>query len=121
MARQSTNRQIAINDEFDSVVKGASKAVSDIVRETARVRLLVVFLHDNLLNTKGDLLEGDRIDLRDSLVPLRSQVQDSLDEIDALFSISDDNLATWQANFDAYLLANETVLDEALDFFPKVS
>lgn len=120
MSIQSTKRAIAISSEFDSVTKQSASVVSKLVSQTALVKLFVVFLHDNLLNNKDDLSEGDRIDLRNSLVPLRPQIQESLNEIDALFAIHDDDLAKWQANFDDYLVANPAVLEEALNRFPKV-
>ena len=120
MSRQATKRANAINSEFDSVTKESASVVSKPVSQTPLVKLFVVFLHENLLNNKTDMSEGDRVDLRDALVPLRPQIQDSLAEIDALFAIHDDDLSEWQANFNTYLAANPTVLDEALNRFPKV-
>ena len=121
MSKQSTKRENAIVTDFDGLEKSAAKAVSDLVKQTALLKLLVVFMHDNLLNNKGDLSEGDRLDLRDALVPLYPQIQSSLDEITAIFDIHDDDPIVWQANLDAYIAANPTILAEALDRFPKVS
>lgn len=120
MSIQTTKRAIAINLEFDSITKDSSVAVSKLVSQTALVKMFVVFLHDNLLNNKTDMSEGDRIDLRDALVPLRPQIQEALAEIDSLFAIHDDDAAIWQANFETYLAANPAVLNEALNRFPKV-
>lgn len=120
MSKQITRRANAIIKDFDSMEAGAAKAVSDLVSQTAIVKVLIVFLHDNLLNDKGDLSEGDRLDTRESLVPLYPQIQDSLAELTAIFEIYNDDKATWQANFDAYLIANPSILEEALNRFPKV-
>lgn len=120
MSKQSTKRAMAINSDFDALEKKAASVVSDLVSQTAVAKILIVFLHDNLLNNKNDLSEGDRVDTRNALVPLYPQIQESLAEIEALFNIHDDDLVTWQSNFDAYLLANPTVLEEALNRFPKV-
>lgn len=121
MSKQSTKREIAIAKDSDDIENGAAKAVSDLVKYTALVKLHVVFLHDNLLNNKGDLSEGDRVDTRNLLVPLYPQVSDCLAEIESLFNIYNADLATWQANFDAYLIDNPTTLDEALSRFPTVT
>lgn len=120
MSKQTAKRENAIVTDFDSLEKNAAKAVSDLVTQTAILKILIVFLHDNLLNNKTDLSEGDRVDLRNSLVPLYPQIQNSLEEITAIFNIHDDDVVTWKANFDAYLVTNPTVLDEALNRFPKV-
>tara|TARA_R110002096_G_C14549695_1_gene719120 strand:+ start:67 stop:432 length:366 start_codon:yes stop_codon:yes gene_type:complete len=120
MSRQITKRANAIDKEFDLIVKDSSSAVSKLVSQTAAARLFIVFLHDNLLSSKGDISEGDRIDLRDGLVPLYPQIEECLTEIASLFSIHDDDPAVWQANFDTYLVNNPAVLDEALNRFPKV-
>ena len=120
MSKQSTKRENAIVTDFDGLEKSAAKAVSDLVGQTALLKVLIVFMHDNLLAAKGDLSEGDRLDLRDALVPLYPQIQNSLDEITAIFNIHDDDPVVWQSNLDAYLIANPTVLTEALNRFPKV-
>ena len=120
MSKQSTKRENAIVTDFDGLEKSAAKAVSDLVTQTALLKLLVVFMHDNLLNNKGDLSEGDRLDLRDALVPLYPQIQTSLDEITAIFNIHNDDVDVWRTNLDAYLIANPTILNEALNRFPKV-
>ena len=120
MSKQSTKRANAIIKDFDALETTAATVVSNLVAQTAIAKVLIVFLHDNLLNNKDDLSEGDRVDTRDALVPLYPQIQESLAEIEALFNIHNDDLTTWQSNFDAYLLANPTVLEEALNRFPKV-
>ena len=120
MSIQETKRKNAIEKEFDSAPREAQTAVSKLVTETARIRLLIIFLHHSLLSNTGEVSEGDRLDVRDSLVPLYPQIQDALADITALFNIHDDNNATWQANLDAYLLANPTVLSEALSRYPAV-
>ena len=118
MSKQSTKRENAIVTDFDGLEKSAAKAVSDLVTQTSLLKVLIVFLHDNLLNAKGDLSEGDRLDLRDALVPLYPQIQTSLDEITAIFDIHDDDVNVWQSNLDAYLAANPTILEEAMNRFP---
>ena len=118
MSRRELKRQEAIYKEFDSVVKNASRAVSELVKETSVLKLFVVFLHDNLLNAKGDMTESDRVDLKNELVPLYPQLQNNLAELTALFDIYSDDPATWQANLDTYLVANPTLLDEAINRFP---
>ena len=120
MSKQSRERESAIDQEFDSTVKNAQNTVSNLVKHTAAAKLFFTFIHDNLLNNKGDLSQGDRKDLRAALTPLYPQIQASLAEITAIFNIYNDDLTVWQANFDAYLLANPTILDEALNRFPKV-
>lgn len=120
MSLQQTDRTNAIIKERDSVTKGAAGAVSELVNQTALARLYIVFLHDNLLNNKGDMSDGDRLALRAALAPHHPQIQSSLAEIESLLSIHNDDKATWQANFDTYLATNPTVLNEALNRFPKV-
>ena len=118
MSKRETKRKNTIVAEFDGLEKTAAKAVSDLVAQTALLKVLIVFLHDNLLNAKGDLSEGDRLDLRDTLVPLYPQIQNSLDEITAIFNIHDDDVSVWRANLDAYLVVNPTILEEAINRFP---
>lgn len=118
MSKRETKRKNAIAADFDGLEKNAAKAVSDLITQTALLKVLIVFLHDNLLNTKGDLSEGDRIDLRDALVPLYPQIQTALVDITDIFNIHDDDVATWQANLDAYTTANPDVLTQALQRFP---
>ena len=120
MSLQQADRINAIIKERDSVNTDSAKAVSELVRNVARARVYIVFLHHNLLNNIGDMSEGDRTALRASLVPLHPQIQASIDEIESLMGIHSDDSATWQSNFDNYLLANPTVLNEALSYFPKV-
>ena len=120
MSRQATNRAVAINKEFESIVKKSNSVVSELERQTAEVKLFVTFLHDNLLGNKGDLSEGDRVDLRDAIVPLYPKIQAALSEVEAMFNIHDDDAATWTANFETYKAANPGTLTEALDRFPKV-
>ena len=120
MSRREIKRQDAIYSEFDSVVKKSASSVSELLKETAVLKLFVVFLHDNLLGSKGDVTESDRVDLKNELVPLYPQLQANLAELTALFNIYDDDPATWQSNFDAYLAANPTLLAEALGRFPAV-
>ena len=121
MSRQSTKRDNAISKDFDDVERQAAGVVSNLVKQVAVVKILIVFLHDNLLNSKGDLTEGDRLTTRDALVPLYSQIQGALSEITELFNIHDDDVAVWQSNFNAYLAANPTLLAEALGRYPEVS
>ncbi len=118
MSKRDTKRKNAIMDDFDGLEKNAAKAVSDLVSQTALLKVLIVFLHDNLLSAKGDLSEGDRIDLRDALVPLYSQIQEALIDITDIFNIHDDDIVTWQTNLDAYTAANPDVLTQALERFP---
>ena len=120
MSRRSTKRANAINSEFDSIVSEANKAVSNLVKQVALVKIFTVFMHDNLLNDKGDLSEGDRVDLRDGLVPLYPQIQTALTEITELFNIHDSDNAVWRSNLDSYLADNPSALTEALNRFPKV-
>ena len=121
MSRQSTKRANAISKDFDEVEAQSAVAVSNLVKQVNTVKLLVVFLHDNLLSAKGDLTEGDRLTTRDALAPLYPQVQQALTDISALFDIHDDDVVIWQANLDAYLAANPTLLMEALGRYPEVS
>jgi len=120
MSNQTTKRSNAIVKDFDALEKDCASAVASLVKQTALLKVLIVFLHDNLLNDKGDMSEGDRLDTRSALLPLYPQIQDSLVEITKIFEIYDDDKATWQANLNAYLVANPTILDEALNRFPKV-
>tara|TARA_R110000824_G_scaffold244196_1_gene432929 strand:- start:1053 stop:1418 length:366 start_codon:yes stop_codon:yes gene_type:complete len=120
MSKQATKRANAINKDFESLEKTAASVVSNLVAQTSVAKLLIVFLHDNLLNSKGDLSEGDRVDTRNALVPLYTQIQGSLVEMESLFNIYDVDLAVWQSNLDSYLAANPSVLGEALERFPKV-
>ncbi len=120
MSKQSTQRANAIDKDYDALAVDSARAVSSLVTQTALLKVLIVFLHDNLLNNKGDLSEGDRADTRASLGPLYPQIQNSLDEITKIFSIYDDDLTVWQSNFDTYVSENPTVLTEALNRFPKV-
>tara|TARA_R110000737_G_C14596557_1_gene488408 strand:- start:1792 stop:2157 length:366 start_codon:yes stop_codon:yes gene_type:complete len=120
MSRRKIKREEAIYSEFDSVVKKSASSVSELVKETGVLKLFVVFLHDNLLNAKGDMTETDRVDLKNELVPLYPQLQANLAELTALFNIYDDDPVTWQANFDAYLASNPTLLTEAINRFPSV-
>ena len=118
MSKRETKRKNAIVADFDGLEKNAAKAVSDLITQTALLKVLIVFLHDDLLNAKGDLSEGDRIDLRDALVPLYPQIQAALVDITDIFNIHDDDVTVWRANLDAYVLANPTILTEALNRFP---
>ena len=120
MSLQQADRTNAIIKERDTVIKDSAKAISDLVGNVARARLYIVFLHDSLLNNTGDMSEGDRLALRASLAPHYPSASTALSEIESLLNIHDDDLATWQSNFDAYLLANPTVLTEALNRFPQV-
>lgn len=121
MSKQSTKRAIAIEKDSDYIEGGASKAVSDLVKFTALVKLHIVFLHDNMLNNKGDLSEGDRLDTRNALVPLHQPIVECLGEIEKLLSIYNADQSIWQANFDTYLIDNPDTLEEALSRFPTVT
>ena len=114
MSRQATNRSNAIDQEFREVVKKSQAAVSELTRQTAEAKLFITFLHDNILNSKGDLSEGDRVDLRNAMVPLFPQMQAALAEVAALFAIYDTDLTVYANNQAAYLTANPNVLAEAL-------
>ena len=57
MSKQATKRAMAINKDFDDLEKSAATVVSNLVSQTAMAKVLVVFLHDNLLNGKADLSE----------------------------------------------------------------
>ena len=118
MSKRETKRKNAIAADFDALEKNTAKTVSDLVYQTARLKVLIVFLHDNLLNAKGDLSEGDRIDLRNALVPLYPQIQTALSDITDIFNIHNDDVNIWRANLDAYTLANPAILTEALSRFP---
>lgn len=120
MSLQSTKRANAIIKDFDALSKDAATAVSKLVDQTAKAKVLVAFLHDNLLNNKGDMSEGDRVDVRNALVPLYPQIKSALSEVEAMFGIHDSDVTVWQSNFDAYLIENPNVLEEALNRFPKV-
>tara|TARA_R110000850_G_scaffold86826_1_gene186815 strand:+ start:1052 stop:1417 length:366 start_codon:yes stop_codon:yes gene_type:complete len=120
MSLQQADRTNAIIKERDAVKADSAKAISELVRNVARARLYIVFLHDSLLKGTGDMSEGDRLDLRASLAPHHPSALAALAEIESLLSIHNDDLTIWQNNFDAYLLANPTVLEEALNRFPKV-
>ena len=120
MSLQSFERNNAILKERDIITKGAANAVSQLVKQTAAVRLFIVFLHDNLLNNRGDMSEGDRLDIRDALVPLYPQIQSALSEITELFNIHNDDPTVWKENLNTYLAVNPTVLQEAVSRFPKV-
>jgi len=120
MSKQTTKRENAIVKDFDLLAKDSASAVSSLVKQTNLLKILIVFLHDNILNNKGDMSEGDRTDTRNDLVPLYPQIQNCLQEITAIFDIHDDDKVIWQSNLDAYLVANPTVLEEALNRFPKV-
>ena len=119
MSRREIKRQDAIYSEFDSVVKKSNSSVSELLKETAVLKLFVVFMHDNLLNAKGDMTESDRVDLKNEIVPLYPQLQSNLVELTALFDIYDDDPAIWRSNLDAYLVANPTLLNEATNRFPS--
>ena len=120
MSLQSGDRTNALIKERDSIKTKPAQAVSTLITQTNIVKLFIVFMHDNLLNNKGDMSEGDRLDMRDALVPLYPQLQAVLADITALFEIHDDDPIVWQANLDSYLLDNPTVLNEALSRFPQV-
>jgi hypothetical protein len=121
MSRQSTIRANAINKDFSEIEKKAATVVSELVKQVDLVKLLTVFLHDNLLADKGDLSEGDRMVTRDALIPLYPQLQKAISDIELLFNIHDANAMTWQANLDAYLANNPTLLAEALNRYPEIS
>ena len=120
MSLQQADRTNAIIKERDTVMKDSANAISELVRNVARARLYIVFLHNSLLENTGDMSDGDRLALRASLAPHHPSASAALSEIESLLSIHDDDLATWRSNFDAYLTANPTVLTEALNRFPKV-
>lgn len=120
MSKQQRTRDKAIDTEFDAVKGTSATVVSSLVGHTARLKLFITFLHDDLLNGKGDLAEGDRVELRQALAPLYPQIQECLDELTDLFDIHDEDPAVWQANFDAFLIKNPDILAEALNRFPKV-
>ena len=109
---QSTKRANAIQKDFDLIQKDSAAAVSNLVKQVGLVKLLVVFLHDNLLNGKGDI--------RDDLVPLYPQIQGALNDVTDLFNIYDDDAAIWQTNLNSYLTENPTALAEALSRYPVV-
>ena len=120
MSKQETKRANMNEKDFDALTKDSSRVVSDLAKQTSIIKVLIVFLHDNLLNNRGDLSEGDRVDIRSAMTPLYPQLTSSVDELTALFGIYNEDLATWQANFDAYLVANPDTLQKAIDRFPKV-
>ena len=120
MSIQADKRKKAIVDKYDSLMTDPAKAVSKLVEQTAELKVFVTFLHDNLLNNKGDISEGDRVVLKNALVPLYSQIEGSLAELTSILSISNDDPVIWQANFDSFLADNPTILKEALNYFPTV-
>ena len=120
MSKQSRKRETAIDDQFDIVLKNSESTVSKLVQHTAEAKLFITFLHDNLINNKGELSEGDRIKFKNRMVPLYPQISQCLEDIAALFSIYDEDNDTWIANFDTYKADNPGTLEEALAYFPQV-
>ena len=120
MSKQEFERSKAIYAEYDTVLDNAEKTVSNLVAHTNEALLFVVFLHHNLLNNLGDLSEGDRIAFRARIMPLYPQIEEVLAKVGAIAPIHDADPVVWQANFDAYLVANPTLLAEALGRYPEV-
>lgn len=120
MSLQKTKRETAINNDFESLTKGAAKAVSDVSTQVSMLKILVPFMHDNVLGGKGDVSEGDRVDLRDSLVPLYEQLQELMGEMEKVFVIHDDDVSVWQAALDAYIVEYPNCVNEAEARYPKV-
>ena len=117
---QITDRANAISKDFKEVKSGSAKAVSEVAKQVGLLGVLVPFMHDNILNNKGDISEGDRLDLRDTLVPLFIELVGHLDKLTELFEIYDEDVTTWISNLNSHLVDNPNCVVEAEARYPKV-
>lgn len=119
MSRKQTKRANAIDTDFTEVEKLAQKTASDVKKVTATLMLLVPFMHDNILNLKGDLDEEDRKYLRDQIVPLFEPLLKNMAQLQELFDIHDDDSASWKNNLTAYLQKYPNCITEAEKRYPS--
>jgi len=121
MSRQEVNRATAINKDFENIVSDSARAVSSYIKQVDLVKVFTVFMHHNILNNLGDMSLADRTDFRSALTPQYPAVITATGELTKLFNLYNEDPAVWQSNFDAYLVENPSILEEAINRYPKVS
>lgn len=118
MNRQANRRANAIDKDFTEVERNAAQVGSDLTTLTATLKLLVPFMHDNILNNKGDLTEADRVYFRDQVVPLFEPLLANVTELQELFDIHHDDQSVWLNNLNSYVAKYPNCLTEAESRYP---
>ncbi len=119
MSRQATKRANAIDKDFAEVERSAQETQSKFHVVTKNLKLLVPFLHDNVLNNKGDLTEEDRVYFRDQIVPLFEPLKQDMYTLQELFDIYDDDPTEWNQKLADYIVKYPNCLEQAESRYPK--
>lgn len=102
MSILTTDRAVKINNDFSKSDKDWARTVSDITRQSDLTIQLTAWMHDNILNNKGDVDEADRISFRASFQTKMLEINTQLEKLLDASAVYNADTATYQANLDAF-------------------
>ncbi len=120
MSIQETERRDNFKSEYAALTKNAASATSGLVKAVAELRVLIPYMHENIRYERGDMKEGDRLKIRDALVPLFPQLQQALVDATEVFDIYKDDPEEWAVAIAAFYEKYPTLFDEADARFEKL-
>ena len=115
MNRKDYKRASSIDSDFTNLEKNLPRIVSDLARDVELVIMMTGFLHDNILNNKGDLGEGDRADFNESFTPVLAGLQDSLNRLQDCYNVYNDDPNTYAQNLADFIVKYPSAASEEVE------
>lgn len=98
MSRKDYKRASSIDADFTKLEKNLPRIVSELARDVELAVMMTGFLHDNILNEKGDLSIDDRADFNASFTPVFAGLQDSLNRLKDCYDVYNDDPSVYHQN-----------------------
>lgn len=108
-----TKREQAVEKEINALESGSLKAVSQLQTQVNLIKVLLPWMHNNIVNSLGDVSEANRADLASTLDPALIDVITMISDLQSVAAIYNDDPATYATNTANYIALNPTVLSEA--------
>lgn len=103
MSRLTTKRATKIDNDFTAIEKSLASVSSNLVRDTNLIIQLTAWLHDNIINNRGDFDENDRADLFIKFEPVFLEISEQLSKLGECAAVYHDDLFTYEQNLNNFV------------------
>jgi beta-lactamase class D len=103
MSRAATKRSINIVNHFDNTKKGWANVTAQFNSSVNEAVQLTAWIHDNVLNNKGDISNEDRQEDRVEFLEKLTYLKELISKLDDCHAVYSEDLQVYQDNYSSFV------------------